>query len=292
MAKGSGWSRNAGTERCAGLIIGHGSAGTLGGVEATERFVELMSAPEAEVRPDEVALLISAHLRPQLDVADEMAALDRLAEGCPTPDLQGVRTRLFSDLGFRGDDENYHRPDNSYLDAAIRRRRGLPITLSVLTIGVARRVGVPLVGVGMPGHFLVGDAVDRDVYVDPFGGGSLLDAAGCERLFHALQGPRAAFHPSYLQPVGPRAIAARMLANLKAVFAASGDQGSLVSVLRLRTTVPGVPSSEHAELASALAALGAFGAAADEMELVAQASAGRAAEEPAAAARRLRARLN
>nr|WP_249419865.1 transglutaminase-like domain-containing protein [Rhabdothermincola salaria] len=251
-----------------------------------------MATPEAAVHPDEVALLIAAHARPALDLVEETVRLDRLADGVRVPTLDGLRARLFDDLGFRGNRSDYHDPDNSYLDQVVRRRLGLPISLAVLTIGVGRRVGVPLVGVGMPGHFLVGDRVDHDVYLDPFHGGNVLDAAGCERIFRSLQGPDAAFHPSYLQPVGAHAIAARMLANLRAVYTARRTPSALAWVLRLRTFVPGVPPAERAELAEVLAATGGFAAAADELEHLARSTAGPRAAEHAQAAVRLRSRLN
>ena len=261
-------------------------------MEATERFAQLMAGPEPAAHPDLAALLIAAHARPDLLLSIEEARLDALAEGCREPTLDGLRRHLFDDLGYRGNDREYHDPRNSYLDQVVQRRVGIPISLSVLMIGVGRRLGVPLVGVGMPGHFLVGDVVDRDVFVDPFAGGAVLDARGCERIFRDLQGPGSGFHPSFLQPTGNHAVAARMLANLKQIFTARSDPRSLTWVLNLRTLVPGVPAEERAELASALVALGSFGPAADAMRSLAHLSSGDAAERHAATATRLRARLN
>jgi regulator of sirC expression with transglutaminase-like and TPR domain len=261
-------------------------------VEATERFAALMAGPETSAHPDEAALLIAAHARPDLDLGEEHDRLDRLADGCPEPTLDGLRAHLFRDLHFRGNGDDYYDPRNSYLDQVVRRRLGIPITLAVLTIGVGRRLGVPLTGVGMPGHFLVGDKVDDRVFCDPYHAGALLDPHGCERLFHRLQGDEAPFHPSYLQPVGTHTIAARMLANLKQVFSAQRDAGSLVWVLRLRSFVPGVPADERAELAGALAATGAFDQAAAELDALAGIAQGQEAEGYATAAARVRARLN
>lgn len=235
-------------------------------MEESERFAALMARPEGSVELDEMALLIAAHARRGLDVEQERSRLDLLAEGCRTPTLDGLRTRLFVDEGFAGDRLTYHDPRNSYLDEVVRRRRGIPISLAVLAISVGRRLGVPLQGVGMPGHFLVGDKVDGDVFLDGFNGGVLLDTAGCERLFRSLQGTDTPFHPSYLRPVGAHAIAARMLANLRAIFASRRDVANLVWVLRLRGAVPGVPVVERAELASALTAAGDFGGAARVLE--------------------------
>ncbi len=232
-------------------------------MEESERFAALMARPEGAVDLDEMALLIAAHANPRLDVAAEQASLDVLAQRCRTPTLDGLRAHLFVDEGFAGDRATYHDPRNSYLDEVLRRRRGIPISLAVLTISVGRRLGVPLHGVGMPGHFLVGDAVDDDVFLDGFNGGVLIDTTGCERLFRSLQGADAPFHPSYLQPVGAHAIGARMLANLRAIFGSRRDVANLVWVLRLRAMIPGVTVAERAELASVLMAGGDFGGAAD-----------------------------
>jgi regulator of sirC expression with transglutaminase-like and TPR domain len=262
-------------------------------VEATEQFAVLMTVPEAEVAVDEVALLVAAHARADLDPRVERQRLDDLAAGCTSPTAQGVRDHLFGELGFRGDRLTYHDPRNSYLDAVVRRRLGLPITLAVLTIGVARRIGVTLTGVGMPGHFLVGDPTRDDHYLDVFDGGTSLDTAGCERIYRSQHGPDAPFHPSYLQPVGTHAITARLLNNLRSVFVARHDQRNLVWVLRLRSMVPGVPAAERADLAGALAASGRFAEAAREMTILAERS-----DDPDVAvafarhAERLRSRLN
>lgn len=268
-------------------------AGTLCVVEATERFATLMAAPEHDVAIDEVALLIAAHARPDLVLDEETAKLDVLAEGCPMPTVSGICTHLFDELGFRGDSETYDDPRNSYLDAVLARRLGLPITLAVLTIGVGRRLAVPLAGIGMPGHFLVSDPAHPDHYLDVFDGGTSLDTHGCERLFRLLHGNGTPFHPSYLQPVGAHAITARILNNLRAGFAARHDDRGLIWVLRLRAMVPGVPDAERADLVGALAASGEFGEAARELDLLA-----RRAQDPEAAeafarhAERFRSRLN
>ena len=144
-----------------------------------------MALPDDEIPLDEAALLIAAQARPDLDVGEELGRLDDLAGGCPEATFDGLARHLFTDLGFRGNTEHYQDPDNSYLDQVLRRRVGIPITLSVLTMEVGRRLGVAIDGVGMPGHFL-DPPPGRDVpiggatFLDPFGGGRRLDAGGCQ----------------------------------------------------------------------------------------------------------------
>src|SRR5690606_29139610 len=153
------------------------------------RFAALLARPDHEIPLDEAALLIAAQAQPGLDVAAELAALDEIAAQVRDPTLTGLLRLLFRDLGFDGNRDDHYDPRNSFLNEVRQRRTGIPITLSVLTMEVGRRVSVPLWGVGMPGHFLLRDKVDPDVFVDPFGGGRLLDPASCAKLFRQIHGP-------------------------------------------------------------------------------------------------------
>ncbi len=257
-----------------------------------ERFGKVVARPEAELPLDEAVLLVAARFQPSLDLADELGRLDDLAAGCSRPTLDGLIRHLFADLGFAGNRTDYYDPRNSYLDQVVTRRLGIPISLAVLTLAVGRRIGVPLVGVGMPGHFLLRDQVDHDVFVDPFGGGRLLDSATCANVFHAVHGADAAFHPAYLAPVGPRLIVSRTLANLRTIFAARGDRASLVGVLELVNRLPGSSGEDRGELAAALAAHGRFGDAARQYDDAAELLGGSLGAEYRRNADRLRARLN
>ncbi len=187
---------------------------------------------------------------------------------------------------------NYYDPRNSFLPDVITRRVGIPISLAVLAISVGRRIGVPLDGVGMPGHFLLRDKVDPDVFVDPFAAGARLDRDACSRVFHALQGDDVPFVDSYLTPVTATDITARMLANLRGIYAAVGDRDALSWVLRLRTLVPGSAPEDRCELAELLTMTGRFDAAAHELDVLATDLGGSLGDEYAARANQLRARLN
>ena len=237
-------------------------------MDPTARFTELVKGPEDELALDQAALLIAAHAQPHLDVDTELEELDRLAAGIAERSLDGWRRHLFVDLGFSGNVKRYYDPANSFLNEVVRRRRGLPITLSVLGIEVGRRIGLRLEGVGMPGHFLLRHG--PELFVDPFDAGRLLDRPGCVERFRAVNGARAHFHPAYLDPVGPRAILGRMLNNLKSVYTGRGDIAALSWVFELRMALPGASPLEGREWARVLGATGRLREAADELEALAQ----------------------
>jgi regulator of sirC expression with transglutaminase-like and TPR domain len=217
--------------------------------DPTVRFAEAVAVREAAVALDEVAFLIAGHAHPELAIDAQLARLDALADQVRDPTLDGVRRLLFRDLGFAGNEEDYYDPRNSFLDDVLDRRLGIPISLAVVMLEVGRRVGVPLSGISMPGHFLLRDKVDPEVFVDPFARGLLLDRRGAQLRFHGVHGADATFDPAFLEPVGKLAIVDRMLANLDAVAVRAGDLGMLAWVLRLRTAIPGAPE----ELARRLA---------------------------------------
>jgi regulator of sirC expression with transglutaminase-like and TPR domain len=257
-------------------------------VDALARFRELLHGPEAALPLDEAALLVASFASPGLDVPAQLSRLDALAASVWAPTLDALRKRLFGELGFSGDEVDYYDPRNSYLDAVLDRRVGIPISLSILLMEVGRRIGVPLSGVSMPGHFLVRDKVDPEVFVDPFARGVELDRRGAEARFHAVQGPGAVFDPAFLEPVGRRSIVARVLANLETVAALRSDRPLLLWVLRLRTALPSAGADDVTRLATALAAAGDYAGAAALFDDLA----GQGVEGAEASAARLRARLN
>lgn len=261
-------------------------------MDPTTRFAEVMGLVEEALPLDEAVLLIAAHARPDLDVAGEQDRLDRLAAGVPAPTPDALRRHLFIDLGFTGNQADYHDPANSYLDQVMDRRVGIPISLSVLLMEVARRRGVPMVGVSMPGHFLVRHRIGPEEYVDPFAGGEVLDQRGCEARFRSVHGPDVAFKPHFLAPASKRSIVARMLANLDGIATMRADWTMLAWVARLRATMPAASADEHRRLASVLAGSYRFGEAADVLERLAPTQPDDVASGDLAAARLYRARLN
>ena len=177
-----------------------------------------------------------------------------LAASCPDGDRDGIIAKLFGGKRFTGDRSTYTDWRNSCLDHVLENGRGIPITLSVLLIEVARRRGIQLVGIGMPAHFLVGDPSDPEWFVDPFHGGRTLDRAGCETLLRDITRDQVPWRASHLDPTSNRAIIARMLNNLRAGFDQRGDRVRLALVMRMRMGMPEL-RNEDAEAVRALAVL-------------------------------------
>ena len=146
---------------------------------------------------------------------------------------------------------------------------GIPITLSVLLIELGRRCGVPLEGVGMPGHFLVRDPSDPDLLIDAFSGGQRLDRAGCAKLMRSAVGPGLELQSAMLRSIGTRAILARILANLDASFRRRLDLDGYRWVTRLRVAIPDIPFSNRIALADGLAGMGCYDDAAEMFEMLA-----------------------
>jgi regulator of sirC expression with transglutaminase-like and TPR domain len=216
------------------------------------RFAEIMRPGRSSVPLDEAALLISTSIQPALDLDHWLAALDDLAQRCPTPTSRGVAEHLFDSEGFAGNRRAYYDWRNSCLDRVIASRTGIPISLSVLMIEVARRLDVELHGVGMPAHFLVRPADDPDVFFDPFDGGRLLDRGGARALFEQVTGGQVAWNERYLDATPNRDIVIRMLNNLKSGFAGR-DPIRLAIVMDLRSAVPELAELEADEIAATAA---------------------------------------
>jgi regulator of sirC expression with transglutaminase-like and TPR domain len=206
-------------------------------VDTRDRFAALL-AEQGDTAPlDEATLLVAACAEPHVDRDLTLAQLDELADACPGYTLDHLVPHLFGPGRFRPNTEDYYDPKNSFLNHVIARKVGIPITLAVVALEVGRRVGVPMAGVGMPGHFLLQDKVDRGVFIDPFGG-RLLDREGCRRLFQEVAGADVSWSDDFLRPVGNVSILSRLLNNLRAIYEGRRDVGNLRWVMALRAALP------------------------------------------------------
>jgi regulator of sirC expression with transglutaminase-like and TPR domain len=214
-----------------------GDARALDEVLARGTVLELLRDPDPPV--ERAALLIARDAHPALDIDAELGRLDALAEPLPprlTPvDAPAAQARrlaeyVYGELGFDGDTESYDDPRNSYLDDVLDRRRGIPITLAVLLCAIGRRAGLRVEGIGFPGHFLARVGGPGGVYVDPFHRGRVLDEAALARLARSFLGSVGALEAGHLAPVSTKAIAVRMLMNLKRAHEKRADHGAALVV--------------------------------------------------------------
>ncbi len=140
--------------------------------------------------------------------------------GDPSGSILALNRVLFEEEGFRGNQQDYYDPRNSFLNDVLDRKLGIPITLALVYMEVARRVGFPLVGVGMPGHFLLKhyDVEGREVLIDPFNRGGILTAKDCQRRLNEIYDGGMPLQPEFLMAVSRRQVLVRMLNNLRSIY--------------------------------------------------------------------------
>lgn len=239
-----------------------------------DRFAEVAAAPDAALDLGEAALLIGAEEDPPLDLDAALERLDQLADAV-APRLRGftsprerldlVLAYLVRELGFRGNEADYDDPRNSCLHTVLHRRLGLPITLSVLLIEVGRRVDLPVVGVGLPGHFLAAATELPGVYIDMFHGGRLLSEFEVRTLLRTRTQGAVEFDREMLRPVGTRQILLRMLQNLKHLYTRRGKlDRALAASDRILLLTPAL-AEEHRDRGLLQIQRRAFRAAVDDL---------------------------
>jgi regulator of sirC expression with transglutaminase-like and TPR domain len=199
--------------------------------EHRERFRELLSSGDDDFNLAEAALLIAAEHRPAIDPQSFLTQLDQMGReaevflpvgGSAFEAIQGLNRYLFDHFGLVGNQVDYYDPRNSFLDDVLDRRMGIPITVSVVYLEIGWRVGLPLHGIGMPGHFLVGcrDG-DEMIVLDAFNRGRVCSLDDCAEMIARIYGGALPFDPVMLRPATRRDIVIRLLGNLRGI---SGQQ--------------------------------------------------------------------
>ena len=204
--------------------------------EFIHRFTEIAKGPDPDLAP--AALFIARLEYPNLDATQYLAQLDAMGraaatriaqlgeDASPMRQVEAISAYLFEQEGFEGNTNAYDDPRNSFLNQVLERRTGIPITLALVYIEVARRAGVRVDGVNFPGHFLLRlpqpprVALDSDdhVIVDPFHAGAVLSEADCRKLLRKHAGEDAAFDKRLLMRASKQQILVRMLVNLKRIY--------------------------------------------------------------------------
>nr|WP_202511679.1 transglutaminase-like domain-containing protein [Streptomyces sp. SID3343] len=256
----------------------------------------------------EAALLMGVEVDAEFDPAEGIAELERLAAAVrarvgPAYDVTKAAEALALVLGgrarFFGQESDYADLRSSLLHEVLRRRRGLPILLSMVWIDVGRRAGLPVYGVALPGHFVVGigDPDGEFELADPFHGGVPLSVSRARELAAAAGGHPG--DPALLQPARPTAILLRVLNNIRA-WAAQPERGiegawTRLWAVELSLLLPRHPAALRHERGSLLARTGQFAAGAQQLDdyadLVARIDP-KVAETARGEAKAARARLN
>lgn len=242
-------------------------------------WLALRGVDDSDIPLFSTALLIAKDEYPALDRIDYETRLHDytrrlrklLNDADPVPkQLRCLNEFVFDELGLRGDDRDYYDPRNSYLNDVLDRRLGNPISLAVVQIELAQRLGLPLQGVSFPGHFLVRLPLDEGIVVlDPFQQGRSLDASELRQrarnhiLEHDIDDSSLA---RMLEPASHRAILTRVLRNLKGVYAERGEwDKALRSSDRLVTLDPHQPS-EYRDRGNCYLKLGHLRAAREDLQ--------------------------
>lgn len=187
-------------------------------IQQSDEYIDLAKA----------ALYIAQEEYPELDIEEYLNALDAMAmeleerlplEKYPLKIIQTINKYLYDDLNFAGNKQNYYDPRNSFLNDVIERRVGIPITLALLYIEIARRIDFPMIGIGMPGHFLIRpDVSEIEIFVDAFNGGEIMFPQDCEQRLSQIYQQNVTLQPEFLAPVTKKQFLARMLTNLKYIY--------------------------------------------------------------------------
>lgn len=204
-------------------------------------FYNEIDRPDSQINIAKAALYIAQEEYPNLEIETYLHTLDRMAkeaetllpnERYPLRVIQSLNQYFYEQLGFVGNTNDYYDPRNSYLNDVIDRRTGIPITLSLLYLEVARRIDFPMVGINLPGHFLIRpEFKDTGIFVDAFNQGEILFEQDCEERLAQLYRRPMQLQPLFIQPVTSRQFLARMLSNLKLIYLNRKDLSKTLTII-------------------------------------------------------------
>ena len=194
-----------------------------------DAFFSLSQLEDEQIELPVGALLIAKDAYPELDITVYLEKLDQMGEEAAarideTTDLNaqiaGLNHYLFEEQGFTGNEDDYYDPRNSYLNDVLERRLGLPITLSIVYIEIGNRIGLRLVGIGFPGHFLVKQKGEySETFIDVFDRGKILTEDDLNEKLKTMSIMQTVqVRPEFLQEVTNKQILARILRNLKPLY--------------------------------------------------------------------------
>ena len=216
---------------------------------ARDRFTQEVQRPDEAINLGLAALYIAQEEYPELDCGAYLQRLETMAdelrerlptEAYPLKMIRALNHYLFETQGFTGNSQDYYNPQNSFLNQVLDRRTGIPITLSLVYLELAKRIDFPMAGVGMPGHFLVRPTLaDMAIFVDVFHQGEVLFEEDCRDLIRTLYGADARMLPQHLEAIGAKPFLARILTNLKMIYLQQPDiPRALAAIDRILLLIP------------------------------------------------------
>ncbi|RME43993.1 MAG: hypothetical protein D6791_14230 [Chloroflexi bacterium] len=233
-------------------------------------FARAIDRPDSLINLAQAALLIARDEYPDLDVDQYLTKLDEMSEmvrprvetaGNSDEIIDVLNEYLIGELGFAGNHEDYYNPRNSFLNEVIDRRTGIPITLSVIYIELGRRLGLPIHGIGLPGHFIVRYDGASPAFIDPFNGGERLTEADCQQRLHEIFGGPVSLRSAWLVPVSNRQILTRILYNLKGIYVRDEEFRRAIPVVKKILILNPDAHQELRDLGSLHGMLGDYGEA-------------------------------
>ena len=239
---------------------------------ALDEFAQLVKSPEIDLGV--AALAIARVEHPELASGPVLAELDQLAARSSVSTAGGGRRALdrlcsflFEGEKFRGNAEDYYDPRNSCLNDVLDRRLGIPITLAVVVMEVGRRVGLEIMGIGLPGHFCVGAKIGRElVMLDPFASGRALDRADAEAIASRAVGRAVKLTDAHFAPTSRTQIVVRMLRNLEGIYARREDWSKALAVIDRLLVVDADAPTHRRDRGTVLVKLGELHRGASEWE--------------------------
>lgn len=196
--------------------------------DARQNFLLEINQPDHAINLAKAALYLAQSEYPELEPHPYLQVLDSIAlavkkrlqrNSYPLKIIKTINEYLFDDLGYRGNQSNYYDPRNSFLNEVLDRRIGIPITLSLVYLEIARRLDFPMVGIGMPAHFLIRpEFQDVGIFIDPFNRGEILFAQDCQQKLREIFQQNISLQENYLIPVTNQQFLTRMLTNIKYIY--------------------------------------------------------------------------
>ncbi len=208
-----------------------------------QSFLQETNKPDHKINLAKAALVYAKYEYSRLEIEDYLITLDIISQRIkddleqelyPLKVIKTINKYLFKDLGFQGNKNNYYDPKNSYLNEVIDRKMGIPISLSVIYLEIAKRLNFPMVGIGMPGHFLIRPEFENvGIFVDVFNQGEILFKEDCQIKLQEIYQQPVTIEDHLLTPVSNQQILGRMLTNLKYIYLNRQEYPKMLRIIEL-----------------------------------------------------------